>query len=156
MELFCEQVAFAELVEACVSTMRIVASRKRISLSTMCDPPDMRVNVDPARFKQILYNLLSNAVKFTPEGGHVTVTVQANQSRMVLSVCDDGVGINTEDQSMIFVEFRQVHHGLGQRQQGTGLGLALVRKLVELHGGTIQLKSNPGEGSCFTIVLTSA
>jgi signal transduction histidine kinase len=155
MELFCERVALAELVEDCVSTMRVVATRKRISLTTACEPPEMVISIDPARFKQILYNLLDNAVKFTPEGGHVKVDVQANQSRTVLTVCDDGVGIDPEDQVMIFDEFRQVH-STGQHQQGTGLGLALVRKLVELHGGTIHLESIPGEGSCFTIILMSS
>jgi signal transduction histidine kinase len=155
MELFRERVALADLVENCVSTMRVIAARKQITLTTACDPPDMLIDVDPARFKQILYNLLSNAVKFTPDGGHVKVDVQANPSQTVLSVCDDGVGINSQDQGMIFDEFRQVDHGTGQRQQGTGLGLALVRKLVELHGGTIQLQSTPGKGTCFTIILAS-
>lgn len=156
MELFCEQVALAGLIEECVSTMRVVAARKRISLSTACDPPDTLINVDPARFKQILFNLLSNAVKFTPDGGHVKVSVEAMRSRTILSVCDDGVGINSKDQSIIFDEFRQVDQGTARRREGTGLGLALVRKLVELHGGTVDVQSSPGQGSCFTIVLPRA
>jgi signal transduction histidine kinase len=155
MELMREQVAMAEVVADCVSTMRVVAARKRISMNSVCDPRDMSITIDRARFKQILYNLLSNAVKFTPEDGHVNVEVLANQSRTVITVCDDGIGIDLEDQVMIFDEFRQVDPGPGHRQQGTGLGLALVRKLVELHGGTIHLESKPGEGSCFTIILPS-
>jgi len=155
MELSCEWVALAQLVEDCVSTMRVIAARKRISLTSVCDPPDIRVNIDPARFKQILYNLLSNAVKFTADGGHVKVDVRANRSQLVLTVCDDGVGIDPADQVMIFDAFRQVR-GTGQVQQGTGLGLALVRKLVELHGGTIHLESKPGAGSCFTIILLTS
>jgi signal transduction histidine kinase len=156
MDLFRERVPLADLVENCVSTMRVVAARKRISLTTNCYPPDMLISVDPARFKQIIYNLLSNAVKFTPEHGHVKVDARANQSHTLLTVCDDGIGINPEDQAMIFDEFRQVDHGRGRRHQGTGLGLALVRKLVELHGGTIHVESTPGEGSCFTIVLLTS
>jgi signal transduction histidine kinase len=156
MELFPERLVLAELVENCVSTMRVVAARKDLTLTTSCDPPDMLVNIDPARFKQILYNLLSNALKFTPKGGHVKIDVQANEARTMLSVCDDGIGIDRKHQAMIFDEFRQVDQGLGRRQQGTGLGLALVRKLVELHGGTVHVESTPGKGSCFTIVLLTS
>ncbi|MCA1647671.1 MAG: hypothetical protein LC797_20150 [Chloroflexi bacterium] len=156
MELFRERVVLAELVENCVSMMRVVASRKRISMTSQCDPPDMLINVDPARVKQILYNLLSNAVKFTPDGGHVNVDVRAKESRTVITVADDGIGIDPGDQAIIFDEFRQVDLGRGTRQQGTGLGLALVRKLVELHGGTIHLESTPGQGSRFTIVLLTS
>jgi signal transduction histidine kinase len=153
MELYPERLVLAELVDNCVSTMRVVAAGKDITLTTSCRPPDMLVNVDPARFKQILYNLLSNALKFTANGGHVKIDVQANQAHTRLTVCDDGIGIDRKHQAMIFDEFRQVDQGMGRRQQGTGLGLALVRQLVELHGGTVQVESTPGQGSCFTVVL---
>jgi signal transduction histidine kinase len=153
MELYPERVSLADLVDACVSTMRVVAARKQIDVLVSCEPPGAMVDVDPSRFKQIVYNLLSNAVKFTPDGGHVSVEARADQSDIVVAVRDDGVGIKPEDQSLIFEEFRQADPGTTLQREGTGLGLALVRRLVELHGGSIQLDSTPGKGSCFTIRL---
>ena len=153
MELYRERVAVADLIDGCTAAMRIVAGRKRINVSSRCDPPEAEVSVDPARFKQIIYNLLSNAVKFTPEGGNVTVESQLSGPDLRVSVRDDGIGIPSEQQSLIFEAFRQADPaGLPQRE-GTGLGLALVRKLVALHGGTVQVESTPGQGSRFTVVM---
>jgi signal transduction histidine kinase len=102
--------------------------------------------------KQVLLNLLSNAVKFTPEGGRINVRAAMADGMAEVSVTDTGIGIAPEDQAAVFEEFRQV--GASDRKtEGTGLGLALCRKFVELHGGRIWLKSQPGQGSTFTFTI---
>ena len=105
----------------------------------------------PAR--QVLLNLLSNAVKFTPAGGRVEVTALPVSGAVEIAVSDTGVGIAPEDQAAIFEEFRQVGSDDERKREGTGLGLALAKKFVELHGGTIWVKSQAGHGSTFTFTL---
>jgi signal transduction histidine kinase len=108
---------------------------------------------DERKFRQIMLNLLSNAVKFTPGGGRVSVSAQRVDSRVEISVTDTGVGIRPEDQELVFEEFRQVGGDHLRTAQGTGLGLALARRFVELHGGELTLKSELGRGSTFTLTL---
>jgi signal transduction histidine kinase len=108
---------------------------------------------DERKFKQILLNLLSNAVKFTPEGGRVTLSAELANGSVEVSVADTGIGIAPEDQEAIFEEFRQVGSDYASKREGTGLGLTLARKFVELHGGKIWVKSEVGRGSTFTIAL---
>ncbi|MFI6072966.1 response regulator [Actinoplanes sp. NPDC051343] len=110
---------------------------------------------DRVRFRQIVENLLSNAIKFTPQGGTVAVLVQAAEDQVFVSVADTGVGIDEADQSRIFEEFQQVGDPDRQRA-GTGLGLALTRRLIEAHGGEISVRSEPGEGSVFTVRMPGA
>jgi len=108
------------------------------------------------KFKQILLNLLSNAVKFTPEGGSVTVTARRLDETVEISVSDTGIGIAEGDHEAVFEEFRQVGTDYTKKSQGTGLGLALTRKFVELHGGRIWVNSEPGKGATFTFTLPFA
>ena len=108
---------------------------------------------DERKIKQILLNLLSNAVKFTPEGGHVGVRAERANGAVEVSVTDTGIGISPEDQEAIFEEFRQVGTDYARKREGTGLGLTLARKFVELHGGRLWVKSLVGEGSTFTFSL---
>ena len=108
---------------------------------------------DERKIKQILLNLLSNAVKFTPEGGRVTLTASGADAALVIAVRDTGVGISAEDQERIFEEFRQVGTDYARKVEGTGLGLTLTRRFVELHGGEIVVESEPGVGSEFRITL---
>jgi signal transduction histidine kinase len=100
----------------------------------------------------VAFNLLSNAVKFTPDGGRVRVTAHRLDGEVHVAVSDTGVGIAPEDLPHLFEEFRQVGQGRAQAE-GTGLGLALAKKFVELHGGTIRVESAPGAGSTFTVSL---
>jgi len=100
----------------------------------------------------VLLNLLSNAVKFTPEGGGITVSAQVVNAEAVVSVTDTGIGIAPEHQELVFEEFRQVGHA-DKKAEGTGLGLALCRKFIELHGGRISLTSELGKGSTFTFAF---
>jgi signal transduction histidine kinase/DNA-binding response OmpR family regulator len=138
------------LVTDTVAGLRPLAERKRLTITSNGDAEQLVA--DRGRVRQVLYNLLSNAIKFTPDGGVITVEAVAADQAVRLSVTDTGTGISAEDQAVIFEEFRQVG-AIGERQAGTGLGLALARRLVEAHGGQIELESELGMGSRFTITF---
>jgi signal transduction histidine kinase len=108
---------------------------------------------DERKIKQILLNLLSNAVKFTPEGGRIGIDARQSNGAVEISVTDTGIGISSEDQATIFEEFRQVGSDYEHKSEGTGLGLTLAKKFVELHGGRIWVESEVGRGSKFTFTL---
>jgi len=108
---------------------------------------------DERKFKQILLNLLSNAVKFTPAGGRISVKAAPLDGAVEISVMDTGVGIAPEDRDTIFEEFRQVGSDYAHKREGTGLGLTLTKKFVELHGGWIRVDSEVGKGSTFTFTF---
>jgi signal transduction histidine kinase len=110
------------------------------------------VRADERKIKQVVLNLLSNAIKFTPEGGRIDVRALPVEEGVEVSVSDTGVGIAEADQDAVFEEFRQVGAS-PHKQEGTGLGLTLCRKFVELHGGRIWVKSQVGVGSTFTFVV---
>ncbi|NTU81459.1 MAG: response regulator [Chloroflexales bacterium] len=131
------------------------ATRKRIALSTTLDPQVVTVQADERRLKQILVNLLTNAVKFTPEGGQVGLEVQGDpaQQTATFTIWDTGIGIAPEDQGRLFQPFVQLDSALNREYTGTGLGLALVRRLAELHGGSVALESTTGQGSRFSVRL---
>jgi len=133
-----------------VAGLRPLAERKRLRL--VSDVEAGVVMADPRRFRQILYNLLSNAIKFTPEGGEVRLVGRFRTHEVQVSVADTGIGIAPDEQAGVFEEFQQVGDP-ALRQSGTGLGLALTRRLVEAHGGSIELESAPGRGSRFTVRL---
>ena len=128
------------------------AVKNGIQLDLEPDPKAELVNGDERRILQVVFNLLSNAVKFTPEGGSVTVSSAQLNGEVRVSVSDTGPGIASADQVRIFEEFQQTDVGAEQRE-GTGLGLALSKSLVELHGGRIWVESEPGKGSTFTFTL---
>ncbi|MBC8023426.1 MAG: GAF domain-containing protein [Burkholderiales bacterium] len=129
------------------------AERSGIRLETQIAPTVSDYEGDERKFKQIVINLLSNAVKFTPEGGKVTLAAVRVNGAYSISVRDTGIGIAADDQEKIFEEFKQVGTDYARKAEGTGLGLTLTRKLVELHGGTITVESAPGSGSTFTFTL---
>ncbi len=129
------------------------AGRHGITLECSIDPELGDINADERKFKQILLNLLSNAVKFTPEGGRISVAARPIAGAVEVSVSDTGIGIAPEDCAAVFEEFRQVGPSSDKKSEGTGLGLALARKFVELHGGKIQVTSEVGKGSKFTFSL---
>jgi signal transduction histidine kinase len=108
---------------------------------------------DERKIKQILLNLLSNAVKFTPEGGRIGINARQTNGAVEISVSDTGIGIAPEDQPRVFEEFRQVGSDYAHKKEGTGLGLTLAKKFVELHGGKIWVESDVGKGSIFTFTL---
>jgi signal transduction histidine kinase/putative methionine-R-sulfoxide reductase with GAF domain len=132
--------------------MRERASRRGLALKRHVDERLGEIRADQRKVKQVLLNLLSNAVKFTPEGGRIDMRAVLADGTVEISVTDTGIGIAPEDQETVFEEFRQVGHS-ERKAEGTGLGLALCRKFVELHGGRIWVKSQIGQGSTFTFTL---
>ena len=110
------------------------------------------IQADARKLKQVMLNLLTNALKFTPAGGRVVARAAARDGEIVISVSDTGVGIEAADQERIFAEFEQTRHGKAA-EEGTGLGLTLCKKLIELHGGRIWVESESGVGSTFTFTL---
>jgi signal transduction histidine kinase len=141
-----------EALERGVVMVRERALKNGITLSLEPDPDVAFVEADERRIRQVVFNLLSNAVKFTPAGGTVDVRSARLNGEVHVSVADSGPGIAPEDQERIFEEFQQTGVGLDQRE-GTGLGLALSKKLVELHGGRIWVESEEGSGATFTFAL---
>ena len=136
-----------------LTLVRERATRHGIRLTQTVDERLGDIAADERKVKQILLNLLSNAVKFTPEGGRVGLTATAGDGAITIAVSDTGIGIAPEDQAAIFEEFRQVGRDDAGKQEGTGLGLTLAKKFVELHGGRIWVRSQVGQGSTFTFTL---
>src|SRR5262249_17738394 len=152
MELELADFSLPASLDNALILVRERASRRGITLGRAIDDVVGTVRGDERKVKQVLLNLLSNALKFTPEGGRIDVRAKVNDGMAEISVADTGVGIAPEDQEAIFEEFRQVGTA-DKKVEGTGLGLALSRKFIELHGGRIWVKSQSGEGSTFTFTL---
>ena len=136
-----------------VTLVRERAQRHGIQLSVDVDDRLGAFQADERKFKQIMLNLLSNAVKFTPDGGKVSVSAKKDTTCVEIAVKDTGIGIAREDHAAVFEEFKQVGRDYTKKAEGTGLGLALTKRFVELHGGSIRLDSAPGKGSTFTVSL---
>jgi PAS domain S-box-containing protein len=153
LELRPEPVDTAQLVAEVCAVLRGVAAAKQIRIEAAVAPEVQHATLDPARFKQILYNYLSNALKFTPEGGTVTVNARPEADLLCLSVEDTGIGIAPTDIGRLFVDFQQLEEGATKKHSGTGLGLALTKRLVEAQGGTVGVKSTLGKGSQFFAML---
>jgi signal transduction histidine kinase len=140
-------------LENAVTLVRERAARHGIALDLDLDPRLGELVGDERKVKQVLLNLLSNAVKFTPEGGRISLTAGLTDGAVEISVNDTGIGIAPEDQAAVFEEFRQVGSDEKRKQEGTGLGLTLAKKFVELHSGKIWVQSELGRGSTFTFTL---
>jgi PAS domain S-box-containing protein len=154
VDLTLERFSIRDAITEVRTGVKPLAAGKAIELGVNIDAGIEFVTLDQQRFKQILYNLLSNALKFTDDHGHVGINVTLlDGGRFRLVVSDDGIGIRAEDIGRLFTEFEQLETGTARRFGGTGLGLALTRKLVEVHGGTIDVESEFGKGSSFAVVL---
>src|SRR6185369_4682080 len=159
MTLEPEDVSVPELIEGICRVLRGVTLPRKIQLVVDIASDVSVVEADPIKLKQILYNLISNAVKFSPDAAAIRIAARAlrgdespiQRDAIQVSVTDEGIGIDPKDHEMIFEEFRQVQDV--RRPQGTGLGLTLVKRYLQLHGGTITVQSEPGRGSDFTFVL---
>ncbi|HLZ44635.1 MAG TPA: ATP-binding protein [Gemmatimonadales bacterium] len=159
MEIKPEPVEVAALLHETAGSVRAQAQKHRHSLQVTAPSPDVRVLADPGRIRQVLLNLLSNAIKFTPDGGRITLVAAAHNgggAEVRIAVTDTGIGIAPEDQPKLFKEFSQLDASASRKYEGTGLGLALSRRLVELHGGTIGIDSEMGKGSTFWFTLPQA
>ena len=154
MTIEVESIPATGAVAEALGVVEQLAQDRGILLGSHIDPT-LSITADPGRLKQILLNLLSNAIKFTEQGGQVTVRARRDGQRSRFEVTDTGMGITQEDQPRLFHEFQQASSA-DRRRQGTGLGLALTRRLVELHGGTIGLDSVPNEGSTFWFTMPLA
>ena len=152
MELEVTDFDLPSAIDNALILVRERASRRGIRLGRAIDDRVGMIRGDERKVKQVLLNLLSNALKFTPEGGRIDARAAMTDGMAEISVADTGVGIAPEDQEAIFEEFRQVGTA-DKKVEGTGLGLALSRKFIELHGGRIWVKSQSGEGSTFTFTL---
>jgi signal transduction histidine kinase len=139
-------------IENALILVRERASRRGITLGSTIDERLGTISGDERKVKQVLLNLLSNALKFTPEGGRIDVGAGLHDEVAEVSVADTGIGIAPTDQDAVFEEFRQVGSA-DRKAEGTGLGLALSRKFIELHGGKIWVQSQLGAGSTFTFTL---
>jgi signal transduction histidine kinase/CheY-like chemotaxis protein len=151
MRLAREVFEVGPVVEEAMALLRVEAGRKNLRLTARVEDARAPVDADRSKIKQVMYNLLSNAVKFTPPGGEVALATSADGGTLVVEVSDNGIGIRPEDQERIFEAFTQVDGSLARQYQGTGLGLTLVRRFVEMHGGRIAVWSRPDEGSRFTV-----
>ena len=155
LDLDCQPFAVDSLCQSSLRLLREAAAKKHLTLDLRLDPDAPQLVADARRLKQVLVNLLSNAVKFTPDGGRIEVATAADREtqRLEISVSDSGIGIAPENLPKLFQPFRQIDARLAREYSGTGLGLALVRRLVELHGGSVSVESRPGEGSRFIVSL---
>jgi signal transduction histidine kinase len=151
MELELSQVAIPEVLRSAVSLYSERAARGGIDLALKSEPEELTVTADERRVRQIVFNLVANAVKFTPRNGRIHVSARLDDGQVEIAVADTGPGIAPEDLETIFEEFQQATDG--KRAEGTGLGLPLSRRLVELHGGRLWVESTPGQGSTFCFTL---
>ncbi|MGC2639849.1 MAG: PAS domain S-box protein [Acidobacteriaceae bacterium] len=142
-------------IDEALSAIRPGAALKGVDLEER-STADCHVVADPLRVKEMLYNLLSNAVKFTPQGGRVWIETREDSGFARITVGDTGVGIATDEQEYIFDKFYQVGNTTTGVREGTGLGLSITKELVELHGGWMEVESQPGEGSRFTFTLPTS
>jgi signal transduction histidine kinase len=149
-----ERVALRSVVGEAIDTARPAAEAKTIALHWHCDAAALVVDGDVDRLRQVVHNLLVNAIKFTPEGGHVMVRLDGDGGEIALSVEDSGIGIEPEFLPYVFERFAQATPGTTRTRRGLGLGLAIVRHIVEMHGGAVGATSpGPGKGSTFTVRL---
>jgi len=151
MELSLSEVELPDLLRSAISMQAERADRGGIELALRTEPEEIRITADERRVRQIVFNLLSNAVKFTPTAGRVDVSARLDDGQVEIAVTDTGPGIPAADLGAIFEEFEQSADG--KKEEGTGLGLPLSRKLVELHGGTLWVESDVGRGSTFRFTL---
>jgi PAS domain S-box-containing protein len=165
LQIDCTATSISNLCSSSLAFIKQQAMQKQVCLETKIAPDLPNLFVEERRIRQVLINLLSNAVKFTPAGGKITLEVSQNQyinsdvggatpqAYIRISVIDTGIGINSKDIHKLFQPFIQIDSALNRKYDGTGLGLALVKRIVELHGGRVDLTSEVGVGSCFSIDL---
>ena len=153
MELELSEFALRAALESGLTMQAERATRDGVGLDLRLEPDEITVRADERKLRQVVFNLLSNAVKFTPPGGRVAVSALMTDGVIEVAVSDSGPGIAPDDQGLIFEEFRQVRGDSGPAHEGTGLGLPLARKLIELHGGRLWVESVQGMGSTFRFTL---
>jgi signal transduction histidine kinase len=141
------------LVAACVERARPLAERKQIRVSVEPLGPELELVGDRELMEYAVYNLITNAIKYSPQRTEVTVSGGRREERVRLSVRDQGIGMDQKEVRKIFQKFYRTKRAEESGEVGTGIGLSIVEQIVAQHGGTIEVESRPGEGSCFTLVL---
>lgn len=154
LELVLTRISIQPIIENVLLLLHDKASMRNVVFKTEFDPELIQITADGKRFKNIIFNLVDNAIKFSkPEGGTVTISAKKADGLAQFSVSDTGISIKEEDMVKLFRLFQQVDSGTSRKYSGVGLGLAITKKLVEMHGGTITVESRPGKGSRFTFLL---
>lgn len=153
MELHLETFELSFIIDFVRKTISSLAEKKGLALKVDIAEDIPHIYADPGKIKQLLINLVGNAIKFTPEGGTITIGAEFKDGCFIISVADTGIGIRQEDRDRIFQEFQQAEGSTSREYGGTGLGLTLTRKLTEMHGGKIELESEHGKGSKFTVYI---
>jgi PAS domain S-box len=152
MQFNTDTFVLCDTIDAVVSIMNPQALKKDILMTNNSSKP-FEITADRAKIRQILYNLLSNAVKFTPNGGSVNIDAYLTNQMVTLNVFDTGIGISPDNMDKLFHPFKQIDSFYSRQHEGTGLGLALVNKFVEMHNGKVIVESEPGKGSCFIVEI---
>ncbi len=153
MDMYYENIQITSLVDEVCSVLRSISAKDRVHLTCNIERDLPLIQADREKLKQILFNLIGNAIKFTKAGGFVEVGARMKEDDVEIFVTDTGIGISQEDQKKLFNPFVQVDSSTSRQYQGTGLGLALVKRFVELHGGSVGLESKIDEGSTFSFTL---
>jgi signal transduction histidine kinase len=154
MKLNREVLSLKAIVTEVLKSLQALAEVKGIELNCNNGNEDFQVFADRDRMTQVLTNLVGNAIKFIPINGHIDVNISDIDDEIKVMVQDDGPGLGKDEVEKIFDRFVQIHQLLGPGEHGTGLGLAITKELIEMHGGRIWAESEPGEGCCFTFVLS--
>jgi len=156
IELYYEKVDISGIIEEVKRVLSPLSSEKNISIEYNIEQGLKNIIVDRVKFKQVLYNLLNNAIKFSFEDGKVNIAVELQEDMVEISVTDEGIGIQEADYERVFQPFVQIDESISKKHGGIGIGLALVKKFVELHGGKVWVKANPGKGSTFTFRIPNS
>ncbi len=153
MELVYDEFVVSTVINEIKTLVISIASKKNIMINVITYEKLITIHADGGKFKQILFNLMSNAIKFSPNGGSVTIDAKCINDMVQIAITDTGIGISKEDQKKLFQPFVQVDASTSRQFEGTGLGLALVKRFVGLHGGKVWIESEPGKGSTFTFTI---
>lgn len=156
MDLQIRPVALADVIESCLETVRKRANEKQLTLLAECPSELPEVQGDAAQLREVLQNLLDNALQYTPPGGTITIRATAKNGQVLIQVSDTGTGIPPAEQGKIFERFYRVDDARSREVGGTGLGLSIAKHLVEAHGGRIEVESEMGRGSTFSVLLPAA
>jgi len=148
-----EPIQVKEMMEVCMTRVRPLADRKHIAASLREVPDDILLSGDRELMEYACYNLLTNAIKYSPQRTEVTVSVWKDDARIRIAVQDQGIGMDQKEVKQIFQKFYRTKKAEESGEAGTGIGLSIVHQIVEQHGGRIEVTSQPGAGSCFTLVM---
>ena len=155
MEIRSEPLSLSDLFEGLTNVLKPLSEQKHLTVAYAVAPDVPIIHSDPAKLQQVLYNFLSNAIKFSPVGGNIDLAAvrEGDTEHVRISVADHGPGIDPDKQQLIFEKFRQLEPSHTRSHGGTGLGLAISKELTILLGGSIGVRSTPGQGSTFWVVL---